>query len=132
MVKKVKYNTVIFLIFSISLSCEFPFDNRNNFIPIDSNCELDILVESTTDSRGIIINNKYYYGGGIYLQYNNDYPKWLLEKNDIIDLPRPFDKDSSLNLDIWHIKIPYRIYKKANSNVLFLIKNNGTLKFKTL
>lgn len=129
---KDKYYKLIVLVFCLLMSCDLPYENRTKYTPIDSNCELNIIVEKAIDSRGLIINDEYYYGGGTFLQYNNDYPIWLLQKNDMLNLQRPFDKDSILSFDIWNIKTPYKIYKKANSNVLFLIKNNDTLKFRTL
>lgn len=132
MVNKLKYNKYICVVgFLLTVSCKY-IDDTYKYKKIDSNAEINIIVNNVEPKNGFIINNEYYYGGGIFLQKNNNYPKWIMqeigrENNTVI-----FDKNGQLLLDIWKIKTPYNIYKKAHSNVLYLVKNNDTLQFRTL
>ncbi|GGD21339.1 hypothetical protein [Flavobacterium orientale] len=127
---KFKYYKYIFVgCLLLVASCEF-FDHRYKYKLIN-NSEIDIYVHSVESKNGLIINNEYFYGGGDLLQRNNDeVPEWLFHKEEMINnVVAYYSDEGELYTVIHNIKPPYRIYKKANSNILYLVKNNDTLRF---
>ncbi len=126
--KYLKSIIIVSLILTVS-SCEF-FDHTRRYNQINSINELHITVIQIESKNGFILNNKYYYGGGVYLQINDNVPKWISEELSIDDGTTVFSDDGEILLDIWKIKTPFQIYKKANSNILNLVKNNDTLQFR--
>ncbi len=99
---------------------------------INSNTEVDIYVHTVESKNGLLINNQYYYGGGALLQNQcNDFPEWLFLKEEMLDMVAYYNEEGELLTDIINIRPPFRIYKKANSNMLYLVKNNDTLTFTT-
>lgn len=111
------------------ISCEF-FDHRYKYKLIN-NSAIDIHVHTVESKNGLIINNKYFYGGGALIQNkNDDFPEWLFRKEEMrINRIAHYSDEGELYTVVDHIMPPYRIYKKANSNILYLVKNNDTLKF---
>jgi hypothetical protein len=128
MLKFLKFIFIVSLILTI-YSCDF-LDHTKKYIQINSIDELDFTVNQIESKNGFILNNKYYYGGGVFLQVNNKIPKWISEEISIDDGTIIFCDDGEILLDIWKIKTPFQIYKKANSNILNLVKNNDTLQFR--
>ena len=110
-------------------SCEF-IDHTKKYKQINSIVDLDLTVKQIESKNGFILNNKYYYSGGVFLQTNGKVPKWISKEISIDDGTIVFCEDGEILLDIWKVKIPFHIYKKANSNILSLIKNKDTLRFR--
>lgn len=128
MLKHLKSIFIVSLILTIN-SCDF-LDHTKNYNQINSIVELDITVSQIESKNGFILNDKYYYGGGVFLQINNNVPKWISEEISIDDGTTIFCDDGEMLLDIWKINTPFQIYKKTNSNILNLIKNKDTLQFR--
>ncbi|RTY94006.1 hypothetical protein [Flavobacterium sp. GT3R68] len=105
-------------------------DHTKKYKQINPNAEFDFTVNDIETKNGFILNNEYYYGGGVYLQKNNNSSKWLSQEISLDDGTALFNEDGQILLDIWKIKTPYEIYKKANSNILYLVKNKDTLQFR--
>ncbi|NMH23925.1 major tail protein [Flavobacterium solisilvae] len=126
--KYLRYIFIIGLILTVN-SCDF-LDHTKKYVQINSNVELDFTVNQIESKNGFILNNEFYYGGGVYLQTNKKFPKWISEEISIDDGTAIFSDDGQILLDIWKIKTPFQIYKKSNSNILNLIKNNDTLQFR--
>lgn len=125
------YKSMCFAVFLFVTSCEF-FDHRYKYKLINSNTEIDINVAYVESKNGLLINNKYYYGGGSLLQNKNDgFPEWLFKDEEMINMVAYYNDEEELLTEIIHIRPPYQIYKKANSNIMYLVKNNDTLKFIT-
>ena len=130
MVNKLKYIKSAYLIcFLLLISCKY-LDDNYKYKPINPNSEFDFTVNNVELKNGIILNNEYYYGGGNFLQNGNNYPDWILKENALDDGTVLISDDEELLLDIWKIKTPYEIYKKKHSNILYLVKNNETFKFR--
>lgn len=129
---KLKYNRSFYFVLAILVSsCEF-FDHRYKYKLINSNVEIDVYVHTVESKNGLLINNQYYYGGGALLQNQcNDFPEWLFKKDEMLDMVAYYNEEGELLTDIINIRPPFRIYKKANSNILYLVKNNDTLTFTT-
>lgn len=97
---------------------------------IDSNSEFNFEVNTIRAQNGSILNDNYYYGGGVYLQKENNDPDWIINEFALNDGTALYIEDNQILLDIWKIKTPFVIYKKKYSNILYLIKNNDTLQFR--
>ena len=128
MIKYLKSIFIVSLILTVN-SCEF-LDHTKKYKQINSTVELDFTVNQIESKNGFILNNEYYYDGGVFLQKNNNFPSWIYKEISIDDGTIIFCDDGEILLDIWKIKTPFQIYKKANSNVLNLIKNKDTLQFR--
>lgn len=128
---ELKYYKIICLVFTLLfISCEF-FDHTYNYKPIN-NSELDIIVNYVETKNGLLINNEYYLGNGMILQNkNNQFPQWLFQKEEMKDSSSVafYDDEGRILTVVGKIRPPYRIFKKADSNILYLIKKNDTLKF---
>jgi hypothetical protein len=128
---KVKYFIIICFVFALLLiSCEF-FDHTYKYKPI-KNAEVDIIVNHVETKNGFIINNEYYLGDGTILHNkNNEFPQWLFQKEEMKDSSSVafYDDEGRLLTVVGKIRPPYRIFKKADSNIMYLIKKNDTLKF---
>jgi hypothetical protein len=128
MIKYLKSIFIVSLILTVN-SCEF-LDHTKKYKQINSTDEIDFTVNQIESKNGFILNNEYYYDGGVFLQKNNNVPNWIYKEISIDDGTIIFCDDGEILLDIWKIKTPFQIYKKANSNVLNLIKNKDTLQFR--
>lgn len=118
----------LLLINFLMISCKY-IDDTYKYKKITFKSGLDFDVVTTESKNGLILNNEYYYGGSHFIQKGDKFPDWLLESTYTIDLYNPILEDGSLSFDIWNIKPPFKLYKKSNSNILLLVKNNDTLQF---
>jgi len=122
-----KFLWMVFFLFF--MSCDF-LDHTKKYKQINSAVALDITVHQIITKNGDILNGEYYYGGGVFLQIDEKVPSWISNEISIDDGTTLFYEDGQMLLDIWKIKTPFRLYKKANSNILNLVKNNDTLQFR--
>lgn len=131
MITKLKYFKYIIGVgfFLIIFSCEY-LDHTKKYKQINPNAEFDFSVNNIETKNGFILNSEYYYAGGVFLQKDNNSPKWISQEMSLDDGTVLFSEDGQVLLDIWKIKTPYEIYKKAHSNILYLVKNNDTLQFR--
>lgn len=129
-VKIIVVSFLIFILGFVVYSCNY-FDNRQNYKPLNASTEVQLTVLKIKTENGFIFNNQFYFGGDRFLQIGKDHPIWLKDElaknrkeNEIID------EEDLLNVVIANISPPFDLYKKANSNVMYLVKNNDSLKFK--
>ncbi|MFH7015750.1 hypothetical protein [Flavobacterium sp. FlaQc-47] len=124
------YKSIILVgLILVLYACEY-IGNHKKYKQINSNIEFDFIVYQIESENGYILNKEYYYSGGVFLQKNNNSKNLILQNMTLNDGTILIDDDGQILLDIYKIKRPFQLYKKKNSNVLSLIKDNDTLKFR--
>ena len=86
-----------------------------------------MTIRSVRVENGYILNEEYYCGGANFLFESGNIPKWLLEKDKMKEIPNKTEF-GDLYISINHMLPPYKILKKKYSNIMYIIKNEDTLK----
>jgi hypothetical protein len=123
--KALRYS--ILLLSLIVLACKK--EKNEDFITKEMKIESD-TIRKLELNRGILTLKSFRNNIHLYswcpLEYKNNFPSWIEDKHE---------PDFSLGKYIFEpcisdIDLPYEIYKKANENYFFIVKNKDTLKFK--
>ena len=123
------YRYSFFILSIIVLGCKK--ENNENFITKEMKIESD-TIRKLESNRGILTMYSFRNNIHLYswcpLEYKNNFPSWIEDKNKPeISLNKYIFKPCISDIDL-----PYEIYKKANENYFFIVKNKDTLKFKII
>jgi hypothetical protein len=121
-------NLINVFIISLFISCEI-FDNRLQYKQINSNTEINIIVNNIKAENGEVFNNEYYFNNSDYIQYDTIPSKKIIENLIVNKKMNSLYEDGELSIGVSHIKPPFLIKKASNSNILYLVKNKDTLQF---
>lgn len=123
--KALRYS--ILLLSMIVLACKK--EKNEDFITKEMKIESDTIIKLELN-RGILTMQSFRNNIHLYswypLEYKKTFPSWIEDKHE---------PDFSYGKYIFQpcisdIDLPYVIYKKANENYFFILKNKDTLKFK--
>jgi hypothetical protein len=125
--KNIALRYSILLLSIIVLACKK--QNNEDFITKEMKIESD-TIRKLELNRGILTMRSFRNYIHMYswcpLVYKNSFPSWIEDKHEP---DFSFDK-YIFEPCISDIDLPYEIYKKANENYFFIVKNQDTLKFK--
>lgn len=125
MFKLMKNTFSLFLLLSLFYSC---ISGDSNFTKITPESEITIQVEEVRNEHGMTIFNE---------KYIIHFASELIGERSEFFKPRNEPIGGYSNLNEWHpliydVKVPYKISKLKNDDIIRIIKNNDTLSFKLL
>lgn len=118
MIKKVLLIFVILIFAFYNILSE---DVKKDFTPINVGAEINLDVYKLKSQNGTIINDLYYLGDVTYLSKtgNCNFNKFKINDDSTL-------KNTKSN---YISKPPYKIFKRANSNLIYLVKNQDTITY---
>ena len=119
------------LLILVMTSCQ-KFSPNVNYIEINTNDSCYIQAFNIKTSNGFIINDKFIYYSGSLLQIKDKSYTNILKEIRSDSKEAIVDEDGLILLNLRRLNTPFLIYKNKNSNILYLVKNNDTIQFRTL
>ena len=117
----------IFLLSLIVFACQK--EGNEDFITKEMKIESD-TIKKLELNRGILtmrsFRNRIHLYSWCPLEYNKTFPSWIEDKHE----PDFSFKKYTFEPCISDLDLPYIIYKEANENYFYIVKNKDTLKFK--